>query len=74
MGLDEETSPHPFQPDLSGMPPAQRANLPECLDNSAIPRLGSRSRPKHPQLDPISPGWEEESGVGRWMDVKVGMQ
>lgn len=43
VGLNEETSPHPFQSDLSGMPPAQRTNLLECLDNSAIPRLGSRS-------------------------------
>lgn len=74
VGLDEETSLHPFQSDLSGMPPARRANLLECLDNSTIPRLGSRSRPKHRQLDPISPGWEEESEVGRWMDVKVGMK
>lgn len=57
--------------------PTREANLLECLDNCTPKKphfsaLAAIHRPKHKQLDPISPASEDESGkVERLIDIKV---
>lgn len=63
-------------------PLAWEANFLECLDNCTPKKkkapkphfsaLAAIHKPKHKQLDPISPALEDESGkVERLIDIKV---